>query len=114
MTRLLAILFAAAPFVFALLRAFHTGSDFRFLWMAFASFLGAAVVTAVGKSRSGKPKGIIALSTLVLVLATLLAGFAAFLVGATSVVGAGAVAFAFGFCWAAGYALYALSRPRMI
>ena len=38
----------------------------------------------------------------------------AFLLGAKSVAGAGIVAFAFGLCWAASYALNALSRPRMI
>jgi hypothetical protein len=49
-----------------------------------------------------------------LVIATVLAGFAAFLLGAKSVAAAGIVAFAFGFCFSASYAFYALSRPRMI
>lgn len=110
----LSILFAATPFAFALLRAFRTGNDFRFLWMAFASFLGAAAVVAAGKSRSRKPKGVLALSTLTLIIATLVAGLAAFLLGARSFAGAGIVAFAFGLCWAASYALNALSRPRII
>jgi membrane-associated HD superfamily phosphohydrolase len=110
----LSILFAATPFAFALLRAFRTGNDFRFLWIAFASFLGAAAVVAVGKSRSRKPNGALALAGLVLIIATLLAAVAAFLLGAKSVAAAGIVAFAFGFCWAASYALYTLSRPRII
>ena len=110
----LSILFAAVPFAFALLRAFRTGYDLRFLWMAFASFLGTAVVMAVAKTWSRRPSGVLALSALVLVIATLLAGFVAFLLGAKSVAGAGTVAFAFGLCWAASYALNALSRPRMI
>ena len=109
----LSVLFAAVPFLFALIRALRTGYDLRFLWMAFASFLGAAVVMAVGKTRSRKPKGILALSALVLIVATLLAGAVAFLLGAKSVAGAGIVALAFGLCWAATYALDALSRPRM-
>jgi hypothetical protein len=108
------MLFAAVPFAFALLRAFRTGNDFRFLWMAFVSFLGAAVVIAVGKSRNRKAKGILAPSALVLIIATLLAGLVAFLLGAKSVAAAGIVAFAFGFCWAASYALYTSSRPRII
>jgi hypothetical protein len=110
----LSLFFAATPIAFALIRAFSTGYDLRYMWMAFASFLGAAVVMAVGRSRNQKPIGGPALSVLVLVIATALAGFAAFLLGAKSVVAAGIVAFAFGFCWAASYALYALSRPRMI
>ena len=110
----LSILFAATPFAFALIRAFSTGYDLRYIWMALASFLGAAVVIVVGKARSRKPIGMLALSALVLVIATVLAGLAAFLLGARSVAAAGIVAFAFGFCWAASYAIYALSRPRMI
>jgi predicted neutral ceramidase superfamily lipid hydrolase len=110
----LSMLFAATPFAFALVRAFRTGNDFRFLWMAFASFLGAAVIIAVGRSRNRKPKGVLAPSALVLIVATLLAGVVAFLLGAKSVAGAGIVALAFGLCWAASYALNALSRPRMI
>jgi hypothetical protein len=110
----LSFLFAATPFAFALLRAFRTGYDLRFLWMAFASFLGAAAVMAVGKTRSRRLSGVLALSGLVLVIATLLAGLTAFLLGAKSFVAAGMVAFAFGLCWAASYALNALSRPRII
>jgi hypothetical protein len=110
----LSILFAATPFAFALIRAFSTGYDLRFLWMAFASFVGAAVVMAVGKARGREPMRVLVPSALVLIIATLVAGLAAFLLGAKSVVAAGIVAFAFGFCWAASYALYTLSRPRII
>jgi hypothetical protein len=110
----LSILFATTPFAFALIRAFSTGYDLRYLWVAFASFLGAAVVVAVGKARNRRPIGVLAISALVLVVATVLAGLAAFLVGAKSVAAAGIVAFAFGFCCAASYALYTLSRPRII
>jgi hypothetical protein len=110
----LSILFAAVPFAFAFLRALRTGYDLRFLWMAFASFFGTAVVMAVAKTWSRRPSGVLALSALVLVIATLLAGLAAFLLGAKSVAGAGIVALAFGVCWAASYALNALSRPRVI
>jgi hypothetical protein len=82
--------------------------------MAFASFLGAAVVIVVGKSRNRKPKGVLAPSALVLIIATLLAGLVAFLLGAKSFAGAGIVALAFGLCWAASYALNALSRTEII
>ena len=107
----LAILFAAIPFAFGLIRAVSTGYDVRYLWMALASLLGAVI--AVRTTRSRKPTGVIALSAPVLIIATLLAGIAAFLLGAKSVAAAGIVAFAFGFCWAASYTFYALSRPRI-
>jgi hypothetical protein len=110
----LSILFAATPFAFALIRAFSTGYDLRFLWMALASFVGAAAVVAVGKASDRRPKSVLALSALILIMATLLAGLAAFLLGAKSVAAAGIVAFAFGFCWAVSHALYKLSRPRII
>jgi MFS family permease len=109
----LSILFAATPFAFALIRAFSTGYDLRFLWMALASFVGAAAVVAAGKASDRRPKSVLA-SALILITATLLAGLAAFLLGAKSVVAAGLVAFAFGFCWAVSHALYKLSRPRII
>jgi len=109
----LSILFAAIPFAFGLIRAVSTGYDVRYLWMATASFLVAARVMAVGITRNRKPIGVLALSSLILVIATLFAGLAAFFLGARSVAAAGIVAFAFGFCWAASYAFYALSRPRI-
>jgi len=105
------ILFAAIPFAFGLIRAVSTGYDLRYLWMALASLLGA--VMAVRTASNRKLKGVLALSALVLVVATVLAGLAAFLLGARSVAAAGIVAFAFGFCCAASYALYTLSRPRI-
>ena len=108
----LSILFAVIPFAFGLIRAVSTGYDVRYLWMALASLLGAVI--AVRTARSRKPTGVLALSAPVLIIATVLAGLAAFLLGARSVAAAGIVAFAFGFCWAASHALYALSRPRII
>ena len=107
----LAILFAAIPFAFGLIRAVSTGYDVRYLWMALASLLGA--VMAVRTTRNRKPTGVLAASAPVLIIATVFAGLAAFLLGARSVAAAGIVAFAFGFCWVASYALNALSRPRI-
>ena len=107
----LSILFAAIPFVFGLIRAVSTGYDVRYLWMALASMLGAVITVRTARNR--KPLGTLGLSALVLVIATVLAGLAAFLLGARSVAAAGIVAFAFGFSWAASCAFYALSRPRI-
>jgi len=108
MIHLLSIPFAAAPFAFALLRALRTGSDFRPLWMAFASLLGAIGVMALGKARRRTAQPRLALCVLTFVITALLAGAAAFLLGATSIPGAGAVALGFGFCWAGHHALLLL------
>lgn len=111
---LLSILFAAAPFAFALIRAFQTGYDLRPLWMALASFLGASVVMTIGKARSRKPTVVLAFSIVTLAIAALLAGSTAFLLGATASPGVWAVAVVFGLCWAASHVLGTLSRPRGI
>jgi hypothetical protein len=111
---LLSILFAAAPFGFGLIRAFSTGYDLRMLWMALASFLGAAIVMVFGKARSRKPKGVLAPSTVTFVIATLLAGSTALLLGATAPAGVWGVAIVFGLFWAASSALDTLSRPPTI
>jgi hypothetical protein len=107
------ILLAAAPFAFGLIRAFSTGSDFRYLWLAIAAFLGATAVMAGGKARSRKPSALFALWAVALVIATLLAGTVAALLGNRAPV-VWLVAFFFGFCCSAGSALYALSRARTI
>jgi hypothetical protein len=47
----LAMLIAAFPFAFALIRALRTGYDFRYLWVVLASLLGAMAVMTVGKAH---------------------------------------------------------------
>jgi hypothetical protein len=100
----LSLLFAAVPFVFALMRALSSGSDLRLLWMALASCIGAAAMWVVTRGRSRTPGVRLGLSCVVLVVATLLAGSAAMLLGAKAAPGIWAVAFVFGVCWAASYA----------
>jgi hypothetical protein len=101
----------AVPFAFALIRAAQTGSDRRYLWLAVASFLGARGMMAFGKRCGRKSIELLALSAAALTVATLLAGSAAYLLGATSAAGIWIVALGFGLCSAAGCALDALSRP---
>jgi hypothetical protein len=44
----ISILFALAPIGFGVIRAVRTGNDFRYLWVALASLVSAAIVFAVG------------------------------------------------------------------
>jgi hypothetical protein len=105
-----AILSAAAPFIFGLIRAVAAG-DLRMLWMALAASLGAAAVRMAGKKRTQTPNaGLLSVATLL--IATLLAGSTAYLLGATAAFGIWAVAVVLGLCLAASCALDALSRPR--
>jgi hypothetical protein len=107
---LLSIPFAIAPFAFGIIRAVQTGRDFRLLWMAFGSFLGAVVVMAIGNTRSWKPNVVIA-SSAVFIISALLAASTGFVLGAKAGPGVWMVAVVLGLCWTASYALYILSRP---
>ena len=107
----LSILFAAVPVAFAAIRAVRTGHDFRYVWVALASLLGAWAVMVVGKATSRRPKSAAALSASVFVIATLLAVLAAWLLGTRVGPGSLVVASGFGFCCAASCALYVLARP---
>ena len=107
----LAILFRVAPFAFGLLRASRAG-DYRMLWMAIASFAGAALVALVARRHGNDSKEILAISIVVLAVATLIAGLTARLLGATAEAGVWAVAIVFGLCWAISYWLAAISRGR--
>ena len=108
---LLSIAFAIAPFAFGIIRAVQTGHDFRLLWMALASFLGAAAVTAIVKARNGNPTAF-ALSAAVFVMSALFAALTGFLLGARAGPGTWMVAVVLGLCWAAASALYTLALPQ--
>ena len=97
---LLSLLFAAAPFGVAFVRAVQTGHDMRLLWMALASLVGATATMAVAKRGSRRPSALLASSAAAFLIATLLAGTAALLLGASAAPGIWAVASVFGLCGA--------------
>src|SRR6185295_10002227 len=107
----ISILFAAVPVAFAAVRAVRTGYDFRYLWVALASLLGASMVMVVGAVTSRRPNSAAALSAGVFVIATLLAVQAAWLLGIRVGPGSLVVGSGFGFCCAASCALHVLARP---
>ncbi|HEX5830898.1 MAG TPA: hypothetical protein VFY16_07965 [Gemmatimonadaceae bacterium] len=109
---ILSVVFAAAPFTFALIRAFSGRYDLRMLWMAMAALVGAFTVMTLDRARRRGSRGIVALSTLALLAATLLAGVTAYQLGATAAAGIGLVALVLGLCWGASFALNALARPQ--
>ena len=104
------ILLAAVPFAFALIRLFQTGDDFRYLWMAIVTFLGAATVMTLGAARTRAVGVLTALSVAALIVATSLGVATAVLLGTTFGPGAVIVALGFGFCSAASQALNALAH----
>jgi len=108
----LSIFVAAVPFAFALTRAFRTGNDLRYFWVALASLLGAMTTVAVGRAHLRTPIALVALGSGVFVVATLVAVLAAALIGTALGLGIITVAAAFGLCFAVGALLHILARPR--
>ena len=109
MTRVLSFLFGAAPFIFGVIRYAQTGTDLRMLWMAAASAIGA-----LGVRYFAKAGNLAAWSALTLIVSTTFATATGFLLGATAGPGAAMVAFVFGSCWAANFALMSYSRSRPV
>jgi Na+/H+-dicarboxylate symporter len=111
---ILAILFAAAPFAFGIIRRVQTGHDFRLLWMAVASFIGALIVMVIRNARSQKAISVFALSVMTFVISALLAAATGFMLGSTAGPGTWMVAVVLALCWAASCAFYNLSRPATL
>ena len=109
--QLLAILFGAVPFAFALVRAVRTGDDLRYLWVAFAALLGAAIAMAMRKAQ--RMRTTLGVGLTAFGLATLLATLVA-LLGTQFGPGVLLVASGYGGCLAASCVLYALAHPRNI
>jgi hypothetical protein len=106
------ILLIAAPFAFGLLRAFNTGTDWRYLWVAVGALLGTSAVIAIGRSKSSTSAVTIGTALNALLIATLAAVLAAKFVGNTRSTATWIVSFAFAFCTTAGTVLYFVSKPR--
>ena len=101
MTRLLSLIFFAAPFAVALFRARQAG-DLRMLWMAVAASLTTMAVIAAARAVGRRGTAAI----VALVLATLTAIAAGALQGTTIGVGLILVAIAFGISLGIAAALY--------
>lgn len=103
MNEALAILFAAAPFIFGLIRLVTTGSDYRMITMAVVSFIGVMIVRTM--KRDTPPS-----TAAIFFVATVLAAIVAYLMGATAALGVWPVAIVFGFCYAASNVLKSRAR----
>ena len=108
----LAILTAAVPFAFALIRAIQTGKDYRYFWVALASLLGATMTLAVGRGYRARPSAAAALAAAVFVVATVFAVLGALLIGTRFGPGLLVVGSSFGACFGVAGWFYTLARPR--
>lgn len=103
----LGLLLTALPFVFATLRAFGTGTDLRYVWVALAAAIAAAAVFAY-RGQSARPAT--ARVIVALVASTVSASASGFMLGARSVPAVLFVAFGFAICEAGGLALVYRAR----
>lgn len=104
-----AVVFAAAPIVFALIRALQPGHDLRMLWMAIAALVGAVATAAAGRIDSRRGGGRIAVWLAAIVVGAALASLVGRLLGATAMVGVMLVALVLAGCWATSLALRAIA-----
>ena len=111
LSRVLAVAFAAIPFVFGGLRALQTRTDFRYLVTALASLAAAVTIFRLGASFGRRAASPVPLWLLALSGATLFAGAVAFGLGATSSTAVWVVAFGFGLCVTASGALGLFGLP---
>ena len=106
------ILLIAAPFVFGLLRAKQTGTDWRYLWVAISAFVGSSILIAIGRSRSKTSTVTVGIAAIALIVATLAAVVGAKFLANTQSAATWIVAFAFAFCTTVGTVIYFVSQPR--
>lgn len=107
-----AILVAATPFAFGLLRAMSTGTDWRYVWAALAAFAGSGLVIGIGVSRNRASAVTVGLALLGLIVGTLWAVAEAKYLANVHGAAPWIVSFAFSLCETAGAVLYFMSRPR--
>lgn len=111
--RVVALLVTAVPFGFAIIRAFRTGSDLRYLWMAVASFVAVTLVMVMTKAKSRSRAEVLSVSIIASIVGAAVTAIVAKLLGATAVSGVALVALSFAVLTAVGEALYILARGRM-
>ena len=103
--RIIGVIVAIIPFGFAALRAATTGTDFRYLWLAVASTLGAASILMVANRARPQSPGLVVRAAFALFAAAGGAAVTGFALGASSVPALIVVALGFAMCSAVGLAM---------
>jgi hypothetical protein len=107
----LAVVFAAVPLAFGLIRAFRTGRDVRYMWVAAAGACGAIVVTAIARvyGDNSSPALVLCAS---FVMSAVLAVCAGLALGTTLGPGLLVVAAGFAGCFSVASLLNVVARQR--
>jgi hypothetical protein len=103
-------LFALAPFVLGFIRYTSRAQDLRVMWLAAASFAGAALVFLVSKARDRGPDQVPRAATLIGIGSVAAAVVAAWLLWSLVSVGVMMFAAVFGISWAVSYVLAMRAR----
>jgi hypothetical protein len=104
--RALAVLAAATPFAFGLIRLIQTGSDGRYLVVAAGAFVGAAAVIRFARQKAAGA------AAAVFAITAVLAVVVAMLLGTRLGLGILVVAASFGVCFAAAAWFYVRGSRR--
>ena len=107
---LAAVLFGVAPFGFGAMRAMSRAHDFRMLWMAVSSGVGALTVLAVMRRASATRRAMVARAGAMLVTSMLCAAGTAYYLGARAWFGVWAVALVLSACLTVSAALSVRAR----
>ncbi|MDQ6612599.1 MAG: hypothetical protein M3Y64_09205 [Gemmatimonadota bacterium] len=112
--RALSVLFGVVPFVFGLFRLITTGTDSRYIWLAFAALIGATLVMRLGKAQRRSRSVIAGLFLFALIVSILLAALAGRVLGATSGIAVLAVAIGFGLCSSVSAVLWVQTHRKKL
>jgi hypothetical protein len=106
----IAVLLGAAPIGAGLIRLAQTGNDFRYIWLAIASYAGAYAVMRIGHAQTVTARGLFWLTLIAFVVATLVDVLLGRLLGARAMIGVWLVAVVFALLSATSQLFEKLSR----
>jgi hypothetical protein len=109
---LAAVLLAAVPAIFGLIRAISTGDDVRYLWLAASAMLGSLAVMVLGYDASGPARVSPGRAVGAIAVGAASAAATSIFLGATAGLGVAIVALAFGLCTGTSAVLGTLALHR--
>ncbi|HEY0528416.1 MAG TPA: hypothetical protein VGD02_06280 [Gemmatimonadaceae bacterium] len=110
----IATFLAAAPIGAGLIRLAQTRTDFRYIWLAIASYAGAYAVMRVGQTQAVTARGLFWLMLIASLVATLVDVLLGRLLGAHAMIGVWLVAVVFALFSATSQLFEKLSRRENV
>jgi hypothetical protein len=110
----IAVVLAAAPIGAGLIRLAQAGNDFRYIWLAIASYAGTYAVMRIGHAQTVAARGVVWLALIAFVVATLVDVLLGRLLGARAMIGVWLVAVVFALFSATSQLFEKLSRRDQV